>query len=45
MGKLEATIKSEIVRLAKMEIRRILVPLVRDVRSVKGFVSQIRNDV
>jgi len=32
MGKLEATIKSEIVRLAKREMRKTSVPLGRDVR-------------
>lgn len=41
MGKLEATIKSEIVRLAKRELRKISVPLRRDVRSLKNTVSQI----
>jgi DNA-binding transcriptional regulator YiaG len=42
MGKLEATIKSEIVRLAKREVRKTLVPLGRDVRLLKGVVSQLR---
>jgi hypothetical protein len=32
MGKLEATIKSEIVRLAKREAHKNFVPLRRDVR-------------
>jgi len=45
MGKLEATIKSEIVRLAKREIRSTLVPLGRDVRLLKSTVSPIRKAV
>src|SRR5512136_254025 len=45
MGKLEATIKSEIVRLAKREIRKTLVPLGRDVRLLKSTVSQLRKAV
>ena len=42
MGKLEATIKSEIIRLAKREMRNTLVPLGRDVRLLKSAVSQLR---
>jgi DNA-binding transcriptional regulator YiaG len=45
MGKLEATIKSEIVRLAKREMRKTLVPLGRDVRVLKSAVSQLRKTV
>jgi DNA-binding transcriptional regulator YiaG len=45
MGKLESTIKSGIVRLARMEIRRTLVSLGRDVRLLKSTVSQIRKAV
>ena len=45
MGKLEATIKSEIVRLAKREVRKTLVPLGRDVRLLKSAVSQLRKTV
>jgi len=45
MGKLEGTIKSEIVRLAKREMRKTLVPLGRDVRSLKSTVSQLRKTV
>jgi DNA-binding transcriptional regulator YiaG len=41
MGKVEAIIKSEIIRLAKRELRKISVPLGRDVRFLKGNVSQI----
>jgi len=42
MGKLEATIKSEIVRLAKREMRKTSAPLGRDVRLLKSTVSQLR---
>jgi len=42
MGTLEATIKSEIIRLSKRELRKVSVPLARDVRSLKSAVSQIR---
>jgi len=45
MGKLEATIKSEIVRLAKREMRKTSVPLSQDVRLLKSTVSQIRKAV
>jgi DNA-binding transcriptional regulator YiaG len=45
MGKLEASIKSEIVRLAKREVRKTLVPLGRDVRLLKSAVSQLRKTV
>ena len=45
MGKVEAIIKSEIVRLAKKEMKKNFVPLSRDVRSLKGTVSQIRKVV
>ena len=45
MGKLEGMIKSEIVRLAKREVRKISVPLGRDVWSLKSTVSQLRKAV
>jgi DNA-binding transcriptional regulator YiaG len=45
MGKLEGIIKSEIVRLAKREIRKISVPLGKDVRLLKNTVSQLRKTV
>jgi DNA-binding transcriptional regulator YiaG len=45
MGKLEGIIKSEIVRLAKREVRKISVPLGRDVWSLKSTVSQLRKAV
>jgi DNA-binding transcriptional regulator YiaG len=45
MGKVEGIIKSEIVRLAKREVRKISVPLGRDVRALKITVSQLRKTV
>jgi len=45
MGKLETTIKSEIVRLAKREMRKISVPLGQDVRLLKSTVAQLRKAV
>ena len=45
MGKLEASIKSEIVRLAKRELHKTFVPLGRDVRLLKSTVSQLRKTV
>ncbi len=45
MGKFEGIIKSEIVRLAKREIGKTLVPLGRDVRLLKSTVSQLRKAV
>jgi DNA-binding transcriptional regulator YiaG len=45
MGKIEGIIKSEIMRLAKREIRKIAVPLGSDVRSLKSVVSQLRKAV
>jgi DNA-binding transcriptional regulator YiaG len=45
MGKIEGIIKSEIMRLAKREIRKIAVPLGRDVRNMKSAVSQLRKAV
>jgi DNA-binding transcriptional regulator YiaG len=45
MGKLEGMIKSEIVRLAKREVRKISAPLGRDIRSLRSTVSQLRKTV
>src|SRR5512135_3680412 len=45
MGKLDATIKSEIVRLAKREVRKTFVPLGRDVRLLKSTVFKVRKAV
>jgi len=45
MGKLEGIMKSEIVRLAKREMRKVSIPLGRDVRSLKIAVSQLRKAV
>jgi DNA-binding transcriptional regulator YiaG len=45
MAKLEMILKSEIVRLTKREMRKVTVPLGRDVRSLKSTVSQLRKTV
>lgn len=45
MGKVESIIKSEIIRLAKGEMRKISIPLGRDVRLMKKTVSQLRKSV
>jgi DNA-binding transcriptional regulator YiaG len=45
MGKLEGMIKSEIVRLAKREVRKISGPLGRNIWSLKSTVSQLRKAV
>lgn len=45
MGKVEGVIKSEIVRLARREMRQNFVPLNRDVRSMKTTISQLRKAV
>ena len=45
MGKVEGIIKSEIVRLARREIRKISVPLGRDVWFLKSAVSRLRKAV
>jgi DNA-binding transcriptional regulator YiaG len=45
MGKLEGIIKSEIVRLAKREMRKVSVPLGKDVWLLKNMVSQLRKTV
>jgi DNA-binding transcriptional regulator YiaG len=45
MGKLQATIKSEIERLAKRELHAVSVPLKREVGLLKISVSQLRKTV
>ncbi len=45
MGNLGVTIRSEIVRLTKKELRKTLLPLGRDVRLLKSAVSQLRKTV
>lgn len=45
MGKVEGIIKSEIIRLAKREVRKISVPLSREVWGMKSTVSQLRKTV
>ncbi|MCX5653230.1 MAG: helix-turn-helix domain-containing protein [Planctomycetota bacterium] len=45
MGKMEQALKSEIVRLAKKQVRAICLPLARDVRRLKRTVSALRKTV
>jgi len=45
MGKVEGVFRSEIIRLSKREMNKVLVPLRRDVRSLKRTVSQLRKTV
>ena len=45
MGKVEETIKSEIVRLTRREMRKVTVPMGRDVRMLKATVSHLRKTV
>ena len=45
MGKLEATIKTEIMRLARRELHMVSAPLKRDVRSLKITASQLKKAV
>jgi DNA-binding transcriptional regulator YiaG len=45
MGKVEGIIKSEIVRLAKKEVRKVSRPLGRDLRSLKSVVTHLRRTV
>ena len=45
MGKVESIVKSEIIRLAKGEMRQVSIPLGRDVRLLKNTVSQLRKSV
>jgi len=45
MGKLEALVKAEILRLARGEIRGATRPLQHDVRVLKGSLSRVRKSV
>jgi len=45
MGKMESTIKSEIQRLAKREIRKTSASLAQDIRQLKNKVIQLRKTV
>jgi len=45
MGKMEQTLRSEITRLAKRQVRAMCLPLARDVRRLKRTVSQLRRTV
>ena len=45
MGKVGSIIKSEIIRLAKRELRKDSIPLKRDVRLLKNMISPLRKSV
>ena len=45
MGKMQSTITSEIIRLSAREMRKISVPLRKDVWQLKGMVSRLRKSV
>jgi len=45
MGKVGSIINSEIIRLAKREVRKVSIPLKRDVRLLKNMISQVRKSV
>jgi DNA-binding transcriptional regulator YiaG len=45
MGKMEQTLKSEITRLARKQVRATCLPLARDVRRLKRTVSALRKTV
>ncbi len=45
MAKIESIIKSEIIRLSTREMRKVTVPLRKDVSRVRGTVSQLRKSV
>jgi DNA-binding transcriptional regulator YiaG len=45
MGKLQTTIKTEIIRLARRELRKISVPLSHNVQSLKRTILQIRKTI
>ena len=45
MGKMEQTLKSEITRLARKQVRATYLPLARDVRRLKRTVSGLRKTV
>jgi DNA-binding transcriptional regulator YiaG len=42
MGKMESLLKEQIVRLARRQVRGMVVPLARDVRALKRTVRQMR---
>ena len=45
MGKVGSIINSEIIRLAKREMRKVSIPLKRDVRLLKNMISPLRKSV
>jgi len=45
MNKMETILKSEIIRLTQREVRKVSIPLGRDVRLLKNAASQLRRAV
>lgn len=45
MGKIEKMVKSEITRLAKREVRKVSVPLGREVKALKRSVIELRKAI
>lgn len=45
MGKVESILKSEMIRLARREMRKNFVPLKQDIWSMKGILSQLQKSV
>ena len=45
MNKMETILKSEIIRLTQREVRKVSIPLGRDVRLLKNAASQLRKAV
>jgi DNA-binding transcriptional regulator YiaG len=45
MGKVGSIINSEIIRLTKGEVRKVSIPLKRDVRLLKNMISPLRKSV
>ena len=45
MAQIESIMKSEIIRLARRELRKVSVPLAHNVRSLKRTISQIRKTI
>jgi len=45
MAKIESIIRSEIIRLSTREMRKVSVPLRKDVRLAKRMISQLRKSV
>ena len=45
MAQIESIMKSEIIRLARRELRKVSVPLAHNIRSLKRTISQIRKTI